>query len=168
MIKKLNGPAKILGAASAAAAMVFAAPAFANEGREIVLNIGDGDLLEKLIELDAQGIADMRADIAEAREEIADAIRDIEETQEEIKDAPAGARVVVRVAFAAAREVTESAVGEALAEVHEEIDDAERRLKTVDVSDAERVETQGAIDALREELAELQRSLDELVATLRA
>lgn len=163
---KRNGIAMIGIAAAAASSIGFvAAPASA---RTIELNIGDGDLLEKLIALDAEGIADMRADIAEAREEIADAIRDIEDTQEEIKDAPPGSRAIVKIAFAAAREATEAVIAEALDEVYEEIDDAEVRLKSADVSEAERIETQGAIDALREELAELQRSLDDLTAALRA
>lgn len=160
-----NASLTILGAA--AAAMMAFAPASAH-GKEIVLNIGDGDLLEKLIALDAQGIAEMRAEIAEARAEIAEAVRDIEEAKKEIDEAPAGARVVVRIAFAAAREATEAAVKEALAEARDEIDDAERRLKSADVSEAERAETQGAIDALREDLAGLELSLNDLLAALRS
>lgn len=168
MINKISGSVKILGAIAAAAAMSFAAPAIAHEGREIVLDIGDGDLLEKLIKLDEAGIADMRADIAEAREEIAEAINDIEEAKKDIEEAPAGARVIVRIAFAAAREATEAGVGEALEQAYDEIDDAERRLKTADVSEAERAETQGAIDALRTDLAALEVLLDELIAALHA
>jgi hypothetical protein len=146
--------------------VMFAAPAaFAHDGREVVLEIGDGDLLEKLIKLDAEGIADMRADIAEARAEIAEAIQDIEEAREEIAEDP-GAKFVVRIAFAAARGATKMAVGEALEDAYEEIDDAEKRLKTADVSEAERAETQAAIDALRQELAELERSLEELIEAL--
>jgi chromosome segregation ATPase len=160
-----NGTAII--AAAAAAFMALAAPASAH-GREIVLDIGDGDLLEKLIALDADGIADMRADIAEARAEIAEAIEDIAEAKAEVDEAPAGARFIVRIAFSAARAATEAAVSEALDEVHDEIDDAEKRLKTADVSVEERAETQGAIDALREDLASLEDSLEELFAALRA
>ncbi|HNR77141.1 MAG TPA: hypothetical protein PKM48_08415 [Parvularculaceae bacterium] len=159
--------AKLAIAGIAAGSLAFAAPAYAKD-RNVNINIGgEGDLLEQLIELDADGIEELRAEIADARDEIADAIADIEEAREDVKDAP-GARMILKVAFASARVVTSTAVDEALREVRTEIDRAERDLKTADVSDEEKVETQGAIDMLRAELDALELSLEDLVDALRA
>ena len=158
--------------AAAAAGFLFAAPAMAHDHEHSdhghTLTIGDDeDLLEKLIALDEEGIAHMRADIAEARADIEDAIKDVEEAREEVKSVPGG-RWIVRIAFTAARAATSEAVKEAMEEAREAIDDAERRLATADVSDEERVETQGAIDGLREDLDDLEAALNELVAALHA
>ena len=157
---------KLAIAGIAAGSLAFAAPAYAKD-RNININIGDEDLLEELIELDAEGIDELREEFADAREDIADAIADIEEAREDVKDAP-GAKMVLKVAFASARVVSSAAINEALREVRSAIDDAEVELKTADVSDEERVETQGAIDMLRTELDSLEASLDELVDALRA
>lgn len=138
------------------------------EARELNINIGkDSDLLEQLIELDEAGIADMRADFAEARADIDEAIADIFEAREDVKSAPGG-RFFMRIAFAAAREATSGAVSSALSEVDRELDRAERRLTTAEISDEERAETRDAISALREELAALRAKLDELVAAMKA
>lgn len=143
-------------------------PAAASENRDIIIDIGeDGDLLEQLIDLDREGIEDLRAEIAEARAEVAAAIADIEEAREDVKGVP-GARLILRIAFASARAGAGSAVGEALAAARIEIDEAEQGLRTADVSAEERVETQGAIDALREELDELEVVLGDLLSALRA
>lgn len=163
MINKLAAAAACL----AGAALLIAGPAEA-KGREVVIDIGDGDLLEKLIKLDAEGIADMRADIAEARRDIEEAILEIEEARREVGDEPGAARFVLRIAFSAAREATEAVVAEAMAEARKEIDDAERKLKSADVSAAERAETQGAIDGLRDDLDDLEDALLDLIEALRA
>ncbi|MEZ5895664.1 MAG: hypothetical protein R3C51_04620 [Parvularculaceae bacterium] len=152
--------------------MMLTAPASAVEyndhDRNYVINISDDeDLLEKLIALDAEGIEDLRAEIAEAKQDIADAMDDIDEVRAEAGEAPGG-RLVLRIAFAVARGVTESAVEEALSEVRAELDDAERKLPTMDISDDEKVETQYAIDMLRSELDGLEDSLDDLVNAMRA
>ncbi len=159
-------------AGAAAAAMMLVAPAAAQEyndhDRKYIINISDeGDLLEKLIALDADGIEDLRAEIADAKADIADAMDDIDEARAEASEAPGG-RFVLRIAFAVARGVTEGAVEEALAEVRAELDDAERTLPMMDISDDEKVETQYAIDMLRDELEGLEDSLDELVEAMRA
>lgn len=126
----------------------------------------DEDLLEQLIEMDASDIQDMREEFAGAREDIKDAIADVDEAREEASRAPGGG-AVVKIAFAAARAATSTAVNTALAEVRERVEDAELRLaKMKDISDAERVETQEAIDVLREELASLEVALQELVDAL--
>jgi uncharacterized membrane protein len=158
-------------AAALAVGLMFATPAAAHDhddhDHNFSINLSDdGDLLEKLIELDADGIEDMRADIAEARDDIADAMDDIEDAREEASEAPGG-RFVLRIAFAIARGVTAGAVEEALEEVREELDDAERTLPTMDISDEEKVETQYAIDVLRSDLEGLEESLQELVEAMR-
>lgn len=153
-----------------ACGMAFSSPAMARDssGRDIVINIGkDGDLLKQLIDLDREGIEDMRADIADARADVADAITDIEEAREEVKGVP-GARIVLKIAFASARAGVSTALDEALSDARVEIDKAERGLATADVSAEERAETQDAIDALRTELDALEESLNELVDALRA
>lgn len=154
-------------AVAATTAFLAAAPAIASD-REIVINFGrDGDLLEQLIELDSEGIEDMRAEIAEARAEIADAIADIEEAREDVKAVPGGG-VILRIAFATARAGASAAVDEALSDARREIDRAEDELKSAAVSAEERSETQGAIEILRTELDALEASLNELFAALRA
>ncbi len=155
-------------AAAAVCGMALATPALAGDNRDVVINIGkDGDLLEQLIELDQAGIDEMRAEIAEARAEVAEAIGEIEEAREEAKGVP-GARVILNIAFAAARAGASTAVDEALGEARIEIDKAERELTVTEVSAAERAETQGAIDALREELDALEVVLSDLLDALRA
>lgn len=151
----------------AACAFVFAAPAMARESDDVVINIGkEGDLLNQLIDLDQQGIEDMRAEMADARAEIVDAIADIEAAREEMRGVPGG-RVILRIAFASARAGASSAVYEALDEARAEVDRAERDLVTADVSAEEKVETQGAIDVLRIELDALEDSLGQLLDALR-
>lgn len=154
---------------AATAAFAFCGPAAAHEeeskGREII--IGDGDLLEKLIKLDEKGIADMRADIADARREIESAIAEVRKAREDVEETP-GARLAVKIAFTAARAATEGVVDEVLGEFRKEIDDAERRLATMDISEGERAETQNAINGLREDLVGLEGALRALIRELGA
>jgi len=155
-------------AGAAVCGLAFATPASARESRDIVINIGkDGDLLEQLIELDQDGIDEMRAEIAAARADVAEAIADIEEAREEVKGVP-GARIILRIAFASARAGASTAVDEALGEARVEIDRAESELRAADVSAEERDETQGAIEALREELDALEVVLNDLLDALQA
>lgn len=155
----------LVAAGAAAAGLFLATPAFAHGGHDI-LSLGDDDnLLQELIDLDADGIQDLRDEFADARADIKDAINDVEEAREEVKSAPGGA-AIAKIAFKAAREATSTAVRKALAEANDRVDEAERQLKTADVSPEERVETQEAIDVLREGLASLEEPLDDLLAAL--
>jgi hypothetical protein len=164
----LSGVGRVTLAGAAACGLAFATPAMAKGGDDVVINIGkDGDLLEQLIEMDADGIAEMRAEMAEARAEIAEAIDEIEGAREDVKGVPGG-RLILRIAFASARAGASTAVNEALAEARTEVDRAERDLAVADVSAEEKVETQGAIDVLRTELDALEASLGDLLDALRA
>lgn len=154
----------------AACGLAFSTPAAAHErgDRDSVINIGkDGDLLKQLIELDQQGIEDMRAEIAEARTEIAEAIADIEDARQEVRGVPGG-RWILQIAFSSARAGASTAIDEALRDARQEIDTAERDLVVADVSDEERIETQGAINVLRTELDALEASLNDLLSAMRA
>jgi hypothetical protein len=167
---KIDRIARLAIAAAAACGMVLATPAMARDGssRDIVINIGkDGDLLKQLIDLDQDGIEELRADIADARADIADAINDIDDAREEVKGVP-GAGIVLKIAFASARAGVSTAIDEALGDARVEIDKAERGLAVADVSAEERAETQEAIGVLRGELDALEVSLNELIDALRA
>lgn len=155
-----------LAAAFAAAAVLFAgAPASASPGDIIDIIVGEGDLLDRLIALDAEGIADMRDTIADARVEIERAADDIRFAREEAAEGR-GNRLVVLALSVAAEEI-EQIVGGAVAAAYVEIDDAERRLVGVDLSPEERNETQSAIDGLRIDLADVEAALGRLMETLK-
>jgi predicted nucleic acid-binding Zn-ribbon protein len=145
-----------------------AAVAGESKGRDIVIDIGeDGELLEQLIEMDADDIADMRAEFAEARADIKEAIADVADARSDVKGVPGGG-VILKIAFATARSSVSVAVDEALGDARREIDRAARDLKGMDVSAEERAETEGAILTLREELDLLEVALEELMDALRA
>lgn len=166
----MNAFTRLALAGAAACGLAFSTPAAAHDrgGRDVVINIGNnGDLLKQLIDLDQQGIEDMRAEIAEARADVADAIRDIEDARREVGGVPGG-RLILKIAFASARAGASTAIDEALRDAGLEIDKAERDLAVADVSDEERIETKGAIDALRTELDALEVSLNELLTAMRA
>jgi len=165
-----NIAASLMLAGIAACGLAFSTPAAAHGrgDRDVVINIGkDGDLLKQLIDLDRQGIEDLRAEMADARADVADAIKDIEEARQEVKGVPGG-RLILKVAFASARAGASTAIDEALVDARREIDKAERDLAFADVSDEERVETQDAINVLRSELDALEVSLNELLNAMRA
>lgn len=167
---KFDVVARIAIAGAAACGLALATPAEARDrgDRDIVINIGkDGDLLKQLIELDQEGIDEMRAEMAEARADVADAIKDIEEARQDVKGVPGG-RLILKIAFASARAGATTAIDEALSEARTEIDKAERGLAVADVSAEERLETQSAIDALRTELDALEAALNELLSAMRA
>lgn len=78
-------------AGAAALALAAFAPLSGASAHDVHLHFNDHeDLLEQLIELDADGIEDLRDDFADAREDIADAIIDVEEAKEEVKEVPLG------------------------------------------------------------------------------
>jgi len=161
---------KLVVASVAVCGLTLTTPAMAHKssGRDIVINIGkDGDLLEQLIKLDQQGIEDLRADMAAARADVAEAIAEIEDARNDVKRVPGG-QLILRIAFASARAGASTAVDEALRDARREIDKAERDLAAADISDEERIETQGAISILRAELDALEASLNELLSAMRA
>lgn len=156
----------------AAAALLVAAPASARDvtiktggDRTIVLG-KNGDLLEQLIALDAKGIDDLQADFVDARREIDDAIDEIRDARAEMRGVPGG-RFIIRIAFAAAADATSEAADEAFDDAFEEVDRAEADLRTAEVSREERIETQGAIDMIRDELTGLEDALEDLAAALK-
>lgn len=152
-------------AGAAAMGLAFATPAAAHAH---VLSFGAEDLLEKLIEMDADDIQEMRDEFAEARDDIKDAIGDVEEAREEASQAPGGG-AIIKTAFTAARAATSGAVKTALSDVRDAVDAAERELaEMTDISNDERTETLEAIDVLREELVSLEVALEELVDAMRA
>ncbi|MHA7872750.1 MAG: hypothetical protein ACX939_10400, partial [Hyphococcus sp.] len=145
-----------------------AAPAGASAA-SFSLNIDDHeDLLEQLIELDADDIAEMRDDFAEARADIAEAIRDIEDAKDDVKGVPFGG-MIARIAFRAASATVSETTETALDEVRSEMAKAERELdnRRADLGEAEYEETRGAFAMLHEELAALQAAIDALADALR-
>lgn len=126
------------------------------------------DLLEQIIELDAEGIANLRADLTEARADIADAIRDIEDAKEDVKEVPFGG-MVAKVAFRAASATVSKATETALDEVRDELVKAERELgaRRTDLGEAEYMETSDAITMIRKELKSLEDALEDLTDALK-
>lgn len=134
------------------------------------LDFGDDEnLLEQLIELDANDIEDMRDEMADARIEIADAILEIEDAREEVEETPGGA-VVMKIALGTASAVVTKATDKVFEEVKAGLNDAAAELETVrdEIGEAEYSETKLAIAMLREELAELEAALADLTDAMRA
>lgn len=146
--------------------LALAAPASARPSGDILdILVGEGDLLDKLIALDAEGIADMHEGALRARDEIDRAADDIRGAREDLRQGR-GNRFVV-MALSVAAEELDSVVGEAIGAAYAEIDVAERDLETADVSPEERDETRGAIDGLRFDLEDIENSLGRLMDELR-
>jgi len=126
------------------------------------------DLLEQLIELDADGIEDLRDELVEARAEIGEAIYEIEEAKEDVKGVPFGG-MIARIAFRAASATVSGASETALDEVRSEMAKAERELdnRRSELGEAEYAETQSAFVMLYEEMAELEAALNELSLALK-
>jgi len=165
---------KMISIGVAVFAFTAAAPMTANaHGRDISINgldFGDDeDLLEQLIELDADGIQEIREEMADAREEIADAILEIEDAREEVREAPGGA-VIMKIALGTASTVVTKATGKVFKEVKADLNDAASELEETRnaVGEAEYAETTLAISVLREEIAELEVALSELTDAMRA
>lgn len=157
-----------------AAAFALAIPATANAGSMNVSFDGldfddDEDVLEQLIELDADDIDEIREEMADARQDIAEAIIEIEEARLEASDVPGGG-AIVSAALKTASVIVSKAANEAFDEVEEELDDAERELDAVksDLADGEYAETTMAIGVIREEIASMREALSDLVSAMRA
>ena len=154
---------------SAVAAVSFATatPAAAKD-REVVIDIdGDGDLLQRLIEMDAADIEDMRSEFRDAYDDIIESIADIEEARADVKGVPGG-RLILKIAFAAARSGASESANAAINEARIALDGAERDLAVADVSAEEKVETGEAINAIREGLVLVEDALDQLFAAMTA
>lgn len=126
------------------------------------------DLLEELIELDADEIAELREDLIEAQDDINDAIFDIEDAKKDIRDVPAGG-AIARVAFKAASAAVDGAAGRAIGKAQKTLEEAESLLseRRDEVGEAEYKETKDAIIMIRRELAQIEDSLDDLLAAMR-
>lgn len=155
-------------------AVSVAAPGAANAHGDNIsfngLNFGDDeDLLDQLIELDADDIDEIRDEMADAREDIAEAILEIEDAREEAREAPGGA-VIMKIALGTASKVVTKATDRVFEEITDDLNDAASELETVKVElgDAEYNETKLAITVIREELAQLEAALDELTDAMRA
>ena len=134
------------------------------------LSFGDDeDVLQQLIDMDADDIEELREEMADAREDIADAILDIEEAREDVKEAPGGA-VIMKIALGTASKVVTKATGKVFYEVLTEISAAAEELETVrdEIGDAEYTETRLVISVLREEIASIEEAISELTAAMRA
>ena len=154
--------------AGAAALAMAAAPVSGASAHSFHLNIEDHeDLLEQLIELDAEGIEDLREELIEAQADIAEAVVEIEEAKEEVKDVPFGgliANIAFRVASVTVSKATESALDEVRREMAKAEDELDNR--RAELGEAEYAETQGAFAMVREELENIEDALDDLKAAL--
>lgn len=165
-------PARLLAAGAASLCLSFATPAaMAGDNMDIGsidIDFEDGEVLEKLIELDADDIADIRDELGEARDDIFDAISDIEEARQKALEDPMAAGVM-KVAFSAASVAINVKAKGAFRKVYAELDKAEQDLNSgaVEVSAAEMAETQEFIAVLREELGGIEEALDALIAAMR-
>ncbi len=127
------------------------------------------DLLQSLIEMDADDIAEMREELAEARVEIRDAIGEIAEARAEAEDSDE-ARAILAVALSQASKSVEDSITEAFGEVRAELDRAEGELSGMKstLSSAEYAETNDLIAFLRSELVEFEVAIAELVTAMKA
>lgn len=134
------------------------------------LSFGDDekDLLEQLIELDADDIEDLRQELNEARMDIEDAIVEIEDAREDVKSVP-GAGVIMKIAFGAASKAVTRSTEEIFEDVRYELDQAEEGLaaREDELGPEEVVETQQAIDTIRAGIDEIEAALDQLVTAMR-
>lgn len=151
----------------AAAAIAFAAasPALAAD-RSYEFSDRE-EVLADLIEMDADDIAEMRSELAEARVEIEDAIAELAEARRTIDEQPVFARAIMKMAFGFASGRIENEGLEAFDEALVALNEADAELKLAEISDAERAETQSAIDLLRSELPALRDLLERLSAAMR-
>lgn len=163
----------IIGAAMVGATALAPTAAFAHDNvisfNGLTIGDKDKDLLDQLIELDADDIADIRDEMADAREDIRDAIADIDDARDEVKSVPGG-KAILAVALRSASGAVSDATEDAFEEVRSELDSAERRLpgRASEIGDAEVAETQEAINALREGLDSVEAALAELKEAMEA
>ncbi len=172
---RLNSARMLLITGAAALGLTFTAPAaiagsFGDLSFDgIDLDIDSEDFLQKLIDMDAADIVDLRADMAEARSDIKGAIADIEQAREEASETPES-RAIFAAALAAASESVTSSTKEVFEKVGAALDRAETDLVAgkIEVSAEEVTETKFVIAILREELGGIEAALGELVAAMKA
>ena len=156
--------------AAAALVALTAAALFPSNASAHSYNFGDSEeLLEDLIEMDADDIRDLREDLIDARADVADAIEDIEEAKEEVKEVPMGA-FIANIAFRTASATVSASTNIAFNKVRKELKKAEAELtdRREELGEAEFTETKGAIKMIREEITELEYALDDLQRALKA
>ncbi|MBT8471312.1 MAG: hypothetical protein HKN14_02025 [Marinicaulis sp.] len=163
----------LFAAGAALFAMTLAPVANAHGGDGFTINgfnFGDDteDLLEKLIELDADEIEEIRIDLADAREDVLDAISDVEEAKEEASDVPGGGAIVKIAIGIAAGAVVES-TDEIFEELRVSLNDASKELveRRSEVGEAEFDETNNAISVMLSGIAGIEDAIDTLVAAMR-
>ena len=122
------------------------------------------DLLEQLIELDAEDINDLRDDFADARADIAEAVVDVEEARAEIESENGLGRAIAKIAFGFASTTVDVSVNAAFGKLQTELDLAEKELgvRRTDLGEAEFKETQGAITMIRTEISAIESALEDL------
>ncbi len=169
-----QSPNRIFIAGLAAATFAVAAPAQAHDnGHSISFNgldfDDDADLLQQLIDLDADDIDEIREEFAEAQEEIAEAIEEVEDARAELQSKPGGG-MIVRIAFSAASAVVSEVSDEIFQEVITRLDDAESELaaNADEVGPEEVAETGEAINVIRTGLDDVANALEDLTAALKA
>ncbi|MEM8772541.1 MAG: hypothetical protein AAGD92_12910 [Pseudomonadota bacterium] len=131
-------------------------------------HIGDHEeLLQDLIDMDAEDIDDLQNDLMEARGDIAEAIGDIEDAKDDLHDAPGG-QLIARMAFGAARIAVSKVSGMAFREAREELDKTADALndRRAEIGELEYAETTGALLMIRAELDAIKAQLDELADAL--
>lgn len=165
----------VLAAGGVFAALTVAAPAASAHDFDNIsvnglnFNFGDEDFLQSLIEMDAEDIAEMRADFAEARAEIRNAIGEIDEARAEAAKSKE-AKSILAVALTEASESVSEATKNAFDEVRSELNRAESELDGMksSLSAEEFSETQELIEFLRSELVEFEVALGELIDAMKA
>lgn len=123
----------------------------------------DNDLLQQLIDLDADEIEDLRQELVDARSDIEESIDDIADARTETREG-GGAKAILDIAFNFASSTVSASSEKAFKEAKSEIDHAARQLDEMKtkISSEEYEETKYAIDMLRTELAELEKMLGQL------
>ncbi|MEL7486574.1 MAG: hypothetical protein AAGJ87_05060 [Pseudomonadota bacterium] len=157
-------------ALSLAALSTATAPAFAHDDKTVVINgvsFSDDDFLQDLIDLDAEDIAELREEFADAKYDVLDAIEDIEEAREDVKGVPGGG-MILKVAFGVASKTVSATTGEAFDEVRAALTDAEKELKTkrAEIGEAEFAETSEAIGFIRAGIGEVEIAIAQLTAAM--
>ncbi|WP_425410868.1 hypothetical protein [Hyphococcus sp.] len=171
LLKKL----KVALIASGAIAALSAAPAaMAGDLNSIVvdsvnLDFGDEDFLQALIEMDADDIAEMSKEFADARDDIRDAITEIADARAEAEKSDQASSILAVALSEAGNSVSETAES-AFAQVRAELNRAQEELTGMrsSISPEEYSETQEVISFLRAELSAFEDALGDLIAALNA
>lgn len=161
-----------LALAGTAALFLHAAPAAAHDTDGLHINgfsfESTEDLLDRLIDLDADDIDALRTDLSEARADVFDAIKDVEEARDEAADIPGGG-FIYRIAIKIASRAVKDSTHEAFQEVSERLFDVEEELdqRRPEIGEAEYAETNTAISVIRTGIADIELAIDELLAAMR-